>query len=162
MVTTGQGASRRMPVSNPARALLRRRAERWSDDEDGFAAGTASGVERTGYADFRGVVLVAVSLRGSIASGTSLTRHHAGRSTDPDVPLGRERREFAMATGTVKWFNAEKGFGFITQDDGGADVFVHFSAIDGGGYRSLDENDKVTFDLTQGPKGAQASNVRRP
>jgi CspA family cold shock protein len=67
-----------------------------------------------------------------------------------------------MATGTVKWFNAEKGFGFITQDDGGADVFVHFSAIDGGGYRSLDENDKVTFDLTQGPKGAQASNVRRP
>jgi CspA family cold shock protein len=67
-----------------------------------------------------------------------------------------------MATGTVKWFNAEKGFGFITQDDGGADVFVHFSAIEGGGYRSLNENDKVTFDVTQGPKGAQASNVRRP
>ena len=67
-----------------------------------------------------------------------------------------------MATGTVKWFNAEKGFGFITRDGGGADVFVHFSAIDGAGYRSLDENDKVTFDVTQGPKGAQASNVRRP
>jgi CspA family cold shock protein len=66
-----------------------------------------------------------------------------------------------MATGTVKWFNAEKGFGFITQDDGGADVFVHFSAIQGNGYRSLDENDKVTFDVTQGPKGAQASNVQR-
>jgi CspA family cold shock protein len=66
-----------------------------------------------------------------------------------------------MATGTVKWFNAEKGFGFITQDDGGADVFVHFSAIEGGGYKSLDENDKVTFEVTQGPKGAQASNVTR-
>jgi CspA family cold shock protein len=66
-----------------------------------------------------------------------------------------------MATGTVKWFNAEKGYGFITQDGGGADVFVHFSAIQGAGYRSLDENDKVEFDVTSGPKGAQASNVRR-
>jgi CspA family cold shock protein len=61
----------------------------------------------------------------------------------------------------VKWFNAEKGYGFITQDGGGADVFVHFSAIQGAGYRSLDENDKVEFDVTSGPKGAQASNVRR-
>jgi cold shock protein len=66
-----------------------------------------------------------------------------------------------MATGTVKWFNAEKGYGFITQDGGGADVFVHFSAIQGAGYRSLEENDKVEFDVTSGPKGAQASNVRR-
>ncbi len=66
-----------------------------------------------------------------------------------------------MATGTVKWFNAEKGYGFITQDDGGADVFVHFSSIQGSGYRSLEENDKVSFDVTSGPKGAQASNVQR-
>ena len=66
-----------------------------------------------------------------------------------------------MATGTVKWFNDEKGFGFITQDGGGADVFVHFSAVQGDGYRSLSENDKVQFDVTQGPKGAQASNVQR-
>ena len=65
-----------------------------------------------------------------------------------------------MAQGTVKWFNGEKGFGFITQDDGGADVFVHFSAIAGAGYRNLDENQKVEFEVTQGPKGAQASNVR--
>ena len=65
-----------------------------------------------------------------------------------------------MSTGTVKWFNAEKGFGFITQDDGGPDVFVHFSAIAGAGYRNLDENQKVEFEVTQGPKGAQASNVR--
>jgi len=64
-----------------------------------------------------------------------------------------------MATGTVKWFNSEKGFGFISQDDGGPDVFVHFSAITGNGYRNLDENQKVEFETTQGPKGLQASNV---
>ena len=65
-----------------------------------------------------------------------------------------------MAQGTVKWFNAEKGFGFIAQDDGGADVFVHFSAIVADGYRSLDENQRVEFDVTQGQKGPQAENVR--
>jgi cold shock protein len=66
-----------------------------------------------------------------------------------------------MATGTVKWFNSEKGFGFISQDDGGPDVFVHFSAISGNGYRNLEENQKVEFETTQGPKGLQASNVTR-
>jgi cold shock protein len=65
-----------------------------------------------------------------------------------------------MAQGTVKWFNAEKGFGFIAQDGGGEDVFVHFSAIQTNGYKSLDENQKVEFDLAQGPKGPQAENVR--
>ena len=65
-----------------------------------------------------------------------------------------------MASGTVKWFNAEKGYGFISQDDGGADVFVHFSAIDASGYRSLEENQRVEFDVTQGPKGPQAEHVR--
>jgi CspA family cold shock protein len=65
-----------------------------------------------------------------------------------------------MATGTVKWFNAEKGFGFIAPDDGGPDVFAHYSAIDASGYRSLEENQKVEFDVTQGAKGPQASNIR--
>lgn len=65
-----------------------------------------------------------------------------------------------MAVGTVKWFNADKGFGFITPDDGGADVFAHFSAIATSGYRSLDENQRVTFEITQGPKGPQATNIQ--
>jgi cold shock protein len=66
-----------------------------------------------------------------------------------------------MATGTVKWFNGEKGFGFITQDAGGPDVFVHFSAIAGSGYRNLEEGQKVEFETSQGPKGLQAANVQR-
>ena len=65
-----------------------------------------------------------------------------------------------MATGTVKWFNAEKGYGFITPDGGGADVFAHYSAIDASGFRTLEENQRVEFDVEQGPKGLQATNIR--
>ncbi|MFF5788441.1 cold-shock protein [Streptomyces sp. NPDC012693] len=65
-----------------------------------------------------------------------------------------------MATGTVKWFNEDKGYGYLSQDDGGADVFVHFSAIQDSGYRALEENQRVEFEVTQGQKGPQAEMVR--
>lgn len=65
-----------------------------------------------------------------------------------------------MATGTVKWFSSEKGYGFITPDDGSADVFVHFSAIQGDGYRNLEEGQQVEYDVTSGQKGPQAANVK--
>jgi CspA family cold shock protein len=65
-----------------------------------------------------------------------------------------------MAVGTVKWFSAEKGYGFITPDNGGKDLFVHFSAIQGDGYKSLNEGERVEYEESQGRKGPQASNVR--
>jgi cold shock protein len=65
-----------------------------------------------------------------------------------------------METGIVKWFNDAKGFGFITPDGGGADLFAHFSAIQAGGFKSLQENQRVSFDVTDGPKGKQASNIQ--
>jgi CspA family cold shock protein len=76
----------------------------------------------------------------------------------PFSEVGKEVKE-NMATGTVKWFNADKGYGFITPDEGGKDLFVHFSAIQGTGYRSLDEGAKVEYEAQQGEKGPQAANV---
>ncbi|HEY8319662.1 MAG TPA: cold-shock protein [Amnibacterium sp.] len=65
-----------------------------------------------------------------------------------------------MATGTVKWFNSDKGFGFIAPDDNGKDLFAHFSAISASGFRSLEENQRVEFDVAQGDRGPQAANIR--
>ena len=82
-------------------------------------------------------------------------------SADPLAMAGAASttKTVKMAQGTVKWFNGDKGYGFI-EVEGGPDVFVHFSAITGGGYRSLEEGQKVEFDITQGQKGAQAENVK--
>ncbi len=77
------------------------------------------------------------------------------RSETPD----KRQSEYIMATGTVKWFNGEKGFGFISRE-GGDDLFVHFSSIQGDGYRSLEEGQRVEFDVAPGRKGEEAQNVR--
>jgi CspA family cold shock protein len=66
-----------------------------------------------------------------------------------------------MATGTVKWFNDSKGYGFITPDEGGDDLFAHFSSINMPGFKTLKEGDRVSFEVTQGPKGKQASNIQK-
>jgi cold shock protein len=82
-----------------------------------------------------------------VPAGTFLRVHEHGKEVT------------RMATGTVKWFNADKGFGFITPDEGGKDLFVHFSAIQGSGYKSLNEGAKVEYEAQQGEKGPQAANV---
>jgi len=69
-------------------------------------------------------------------------------------------KEIVMATGTVKWFNDAKGFGFITPDEGGEDLFAHFSAIQSNGFKSLQENQRVSFEVVSGPKGKQAANIQ--
>jgi cold shock protein len=75
--------------------------------------------------------------------------------------ISRQVQDITMAQGTVKWFNAEKGFGFITPDEGGADLFVHHTAIQGSGFKTLDENQRVSFETGQGQKGPQAINVTK-
>jgi cold shock protein len=85
---------------------------------------------------------------------------NAATSRGHTVWLLQVGKEKTMVTGTVKWFNGDKGFGFITQDGGGADVFAHYSAIAASGFRSLEENQRVEFDVTQGAKGLQAENIR--
>jgi len=93
---------------------------------------------------------------GARAIGAAPANAHIGPS-----PFFAGREE-GMATGTVKWFNDAKGYGFITPDDGGEDLFAHFSAIQMNGFKTLKEGQKVQFEVVQGPKGKQASNITAP
>jgi CspA family cold shock protein len=86
-------------------------------------------------------------------------RDKPGRTAGQRVTVYIIQRLFLMATGTVKWFNETKGFGFITPEGGGEDIFVHFSAIQSQGFRTLAEGQAVTYDVERGPKGLQASRV---
>jgi CspA family cold shock protein len=89
------------------------------------------------------------------------SRHRKDHAEHTVCAAQQETKESAIvAQGTVKWFNGEKGFGFIAPDDGSKDVFVHYTAIAGTGYKTLDDNQRVEFDTTQGQKGPQAENVR--
>ncbi len=94
---------------------------------------------------------------GAPVKGTGSCRRFKGGVLQDREVLARS---FKVARGTVKWFNEAKGFGFISQE-GGEDVFVHFSAIQGDGFKTLAEGEALEFDVTQGPKGLQAANVRR-
>jgi cold shock protein len=82
------------------------------------------------------------------------------RNTVDRTRKEKEKEQQEMPQGTVKWFNAEKGFGFIAPEDGSADVFVHYTEIQGSGFRTLEENQKVEFEVGQSPKGPQATGVR--
>jgi CspA family cold shock protein len=116
-----------------------------------------------------GFVLVFMHARETLLRASVFSSRH-GREQFYPSQTGPVRRtsggphpspveETKMAQGTVKWFNSEKGFGFISQEDGGADVFVHYSEIQGGGFKSLDENQRVQFEVGQGQKGPQATAV---
>jgi cold shock protein len=98
--------------------------------------------------------------RGYFASTVEGACRFTGRPSSGLVPPVKNEESEAMANGTVKWFNDAKGFGFISQD-GGEDVFVHHTAITMDGFRTLKEGERVEFDITKGPKGLQAANVRR-
>jgi cold shock CspA family protein len=149
-----------------------------ADEYAGFVAGTAAGFEawgsrgeQLGIYEARPVALAAVEAASCIqrnVGGSSIHRsplHHRPRRIRRRGIYGRfggpnNRRKDTMATGTVKWFNSEKGYGFIAPDDGSADLFAHFSAITGDGFKELREAQKVEFDAERGPKGMQAANIR--
>jgi len=102
-----------------------------------------------------------VRLAGFAGAGSALPKTAPRRAESArQTPRSKPKGIGSMATGTVKWFNDAKGFGFITPDGGGEDLFAHFSAINMQGFKTLKEGQKVSFDVTQGPKGKQASNIQ--
>jgi len=100
------------------------------------------------------------SIRADAVATPTRSFRHAAQSGLAEQDAQREKGTPIVAKGTVKWFNEAKGFGFISQENG-EDVFVHYSAIQGEGFRTLAEGDKVEFDVVKGPKGYQAANVRK-
>ena len=106
----------------------------------------------------RPVQLLSIRMRSIYPSAHRLAWALAG----VDIAAGfiSKERQYMSTQGTVKWFNSEKGYGFISPDEGGSDVFAHYTAIEASGYRSLEENQRVEFEIAQGPKGLQAENIR--
>lgn len=155
----------------------------WRQADDGVFVATFAG-EYAGFVDVgsRGVRAhssraVALGLHESIDAARAAVAASVAEPAPRPAPLHRplrtrrrgtpgrsggpkSRRKDTMATGTVKWFNSEKGYGFIAPDDGSADLFAHFSAITGSGFKELRDDQKVEFDAEQGPKGMQAANIR--
>src|SRR5712691_7758481 len=142
-------------VRSPRAAPPATQARRSSLD----AAGLRVYKERAGFSKPRSSGPVAAAYARSphqvVVSSLLLKFPRSGRKPSYNF-LGNMQ----MSTGTVKWFNDSKGFGFITPDGGGKDLFAHFSAIQGSGFKSLKENQKVSFDVTTGPKGDQAVNIK--
>jgi CspA family cold shock protein len=104
----------------------------------------------------RTVAALVVDCHFPVVKSNVASRRPRLSDTNTTVFFGKFRK---MATGTVKWFNDAKGFGFITPDGGGEDLFAHFSEVQGSGFKSLQENQKVSFEVKQGPKGKQAANI---
>jgi CspA family cold shock protein len=97
--------------------------------------------------------------RHQVPTGGGVVEFQAWLGSTPGSSINNQGEQ--MATGTVKWFNDAKGYGFITPDDGSEDLFAHFSAINMSGFKTLKEGQKVSFDVVQGPKGKQASNIQK-
>jgi len=130
----------------------------------GYAAHSGRG-EDLGLHATRDDAYAAVTASLPTSTASALRRHRRPLRTRRRGTPGRSggpnnRRKDTMATGTVKWFNTEKGYGFIAPDDGSADLFAHYSAITGNGFKELREAQKVEFDAERGPKGMQAANIR--